>query len=271
MEFVRVKEKLTQEGNNLTILPLKILQPLRVPYDALLVQPVGNMQATGLRIGHVDQDVAIKLYRNLLNKACENDVDLLVTPEYCLPWQLVGEIVETALKPKHNSLWALGCESITLGDLDTLKAEWEQHDIKVLYETPPPQNRDYLCPLVYIFWVNNTGNETHLCILIQFKSEPCKDNIEVDHLYLGNDVYIFGNGENELNFFSLICADVFELTPKQIIDNHKDSLILHIQLNEKPWHPTFTQYRQKLFSVGSNNPVELMCLNWAMGVDFQIK
>jgi len=270
MNFVRVNEKLTNKGNNLTILPLKILQPLRDPYDALLVQPLGTIQATELRIGHTDQNIAVKLYRDLLNHAYEYAVDLVVTPEYCLPWRVVEEIVDTTLKPKHGALWALGCESITPEDLDTYKARWEQQGIKVLYETPPLQNRAYLCPLVYIFWVNdadhNMGNGANLCMLIQFKSVPCGETFEVDHLYLGNDVYIFGNGDNELNFFSLICADVFNFTQDQIQSYHKDSLIVHIQLNEKPWHSDFKQYRNRLFSVGGNNRVELMCLNWATGV-----
>ena len=270
MEFVRVNDKLANEGNSLTILPLKILQPLRAPYDAMLVQPIGTMQATELRIGHADQDTAIKLYRNLLNIAFEHNVDLLVTPEYCLPWQLVEEIVDTELKPKQGALWALGCESITQKELSTFKAKWEEQGIEVLYETPPQQNRAYLCPLIYLFWVqdedNNARNEVNLCMLIQFKSEPCGESVEVDHLYLGNDVYIFGNGANELNFFSLICADVFNITQLQIQEFHRDTLIAHIQLNQKPWHKDFTRYRDLLFSIGSNNPVELMCLNWATGV-----
>ncbi|MBW2737857.1 MAG: hypothetical protein JRE64_03200 [Deltaproteobacteria bacterium] len=266
MEFVRVNEKLTNEGNNLTILPLKILQPLRDPYDALLVQPIGTMQVTEQRIGHNDQNAAVKLYRDLLNHAYEHAVDLVLTPEYCLPWRVVEEIVDTALKPKHGALWALGCESIIPEDLDALKARWEQRGIRVLYETLPQQNKVYLCPLVYIFWVQNADSEANLCMLIQFKSEPCGGTLEVDHLYLGDDVYVFGNGGNELNFFSLICADVFRITKQQIQEYHKDSLIAHIQLNQKPWHPDFTRYRDLLFSVGSNNPIELVCLNWATGV-----
>ena len=268
IEFVGVNEKLTNEGNSLTILPLKILQPLRDPYDALLVQPIGTMQANDYRIGHNDQDAAVKLYRNLLNHACEHAVDLVVTPEYCFPWRVVEEIVDTEKKPKQGALWALGCESITPKELETLKAKWEQQGIRVFYETLRQQNKIYLCPLVYIFWVQNADNEANLCMLIQFKSEPCGGTLEVDHLYRGNDVYVFGNGCNELNFFSLICADVFSFTEQQIQEYHKDSLIAHIQLNQKLWHPDFTRYRDLLFSIGSNNFIELMCLNWATGVSW---
>ncbi len=266
MEFVRVNEKLANEDNSLSVLPLKILQPSRDLYDALLVQPLGTMQSTEQRVGHADQDSAIKLYQDLLNKACEHAVDLVVTPEYCLPWRVVEEIAETNLKPKQGALWVLGCESITPDALEAFKARQLQKSIKVLCETLPQQNKDYFCPLVYVFWVNDASDEPKLCMLIQFKTIPSRVASENDHLYCGNDVYVFGNGGNELNFFSLICADVFEFTEEQIRNNHRDSLILHIQLNEKPWHSDFTQYRNHLFSVGSNNHVELMCLNWATGV-----
>ena len=266
MDFVRASTKLTNEDENLSVLPLKILQPLRDLYDALLVQPLGAMQATEQHIGHVDQDSAVKLYRDLLGKACEHEVDLVVTPEYCLPWQVIEEISETGLKPKLGALWVLGCESIAPDALNAFKAKQTQKNIDVLYETPRQQNKNYFCPLVYVFWTNDANDEPKLCMLIQFKTMPSKTPSENDHLYCGNDVYVFGDEVNEINFFSLICADVFEFTEEQIKNNHRDSLILHIQLNEKPWHPTFTQYRNHLFSVGSNNHVELMCLNWATGV-----
>lgn len=268
MEFVRVNEKLTHGDNNLTILPLKILQPLRDPYDALLVQPIGTMQASENGIGHYDQNSAIKLYRNLLNRACAHTVDLVVTPEYCLPWRIVEEIVDTEIKPKQGALWALGCESIKPKELDALKVKWEEKGLRVLYESISQQNKIFLCPLVYIFWVQQADNNANLCILIQCKSEPCGGTFEVDHLYRGNDVYIFGNGGNELNFFSLICADVFRFTDQQVQEYHQGSLITHIQLNQKPWNSDFTRYRDRLFSIGSNNFIELMCLNWATGVSW---
>ena len=46
MEFVSANKELANEDNNLTILPLKVLQTIRDPYEALLVQPQGVMQAT---------------------------------------------------------------------------------------------------------------------------------------------------------------------------------------------------------------------------------
>lgn len=267
MNFMRVSEKLTGESTCLTLLPLKILQPLRDTYDALFVQPCGDLQATKDGVRNADHAIANKLYLHLLVQSCEQKVDLLVTPEYCVPWSIVEEVVTTNdYRPKQGALWALGCESITLKELSAYKAKWESQGVNVLYETPQSQNKNFLCPLVYVFWVKNTDNEPNICILVQFKSVPCGKIFEVDHLYCGNDVYIFGNGTNELNFFSLICADVFEFTNDQIQNYHNNSLILHIQLNEKPWHTDFTQYRNQLFSVGSNSRVELICLNWATGV-----
>ena len=268
MNFVRVNNKLANEENSLSVVPLKILQPLRDTYDALLVQPLGTMQATEQHIRHADQDSAIKLYKDLLNKASEHAVDLTVTPEYCLPWQILEEISETALNPKQGALWVLGCESITLDALEDFKTRRSLEGIKVIYEVPEAQNKDFLCPLVYVFWVEDAVNEMKLCMLIQFKTVPSGGDFEVDHLYLGNNIYIFGNEGNGLNFFSLICADVFELTDSQIETYHKNSLITHIQLNEKPWHTDFAKYRNRLFSIGSNSNVELMCLNWATGLSW---
>lgn len=266
MDFVRLNDILANEYN-LAPLPLKILQPTRDPYDALFVQPDGTLNAVNGRVSHYNQDTVHDLYKSIIAQAHHESVDLLVTPEYSLPWSIAEDISTSQTQPKEGALWVLGAESITPNQLEEFKASQAQKGITVHCETLSQQNKTYLCPLLYFFWARSGPEaESQLCIFIQFKSVPCGGTFETGNLYLGNTVYLFGDGQNEINFFSLICADVFNFNEGLVQNFHRDALILHVQLNEKPWHNDFSRYRGFLFSVGSNSNVELICLNWATGV-----
>ena len=43
-------------------------------------------------------------------------------------------------------------------------------------------------------------------------------------------------------------------------------MLVHIQLNRRPAYIDYSAYRSRLFSVASNNNVEVICLNWAANV-----
>jgi hypothetical protein len=266
MEFVRVNSLQVAPNISLDLLPLNALKPSREQYTSLYLQPEGLLKASTDGVKYFDTQAAENLYSDLLSKVSADELDLIYTPEYCMPWNVIKKIVRGEISVKKHALWALGSESIQPDELEVFKIFCDTQGVKVFCEELEQQNKSYLCPLVYFFWEKEADGRESLCVLIQFKTFSCGGTFEVDNLYLGSNIYIFGNGNNELNLFTLICADVFEFNDAMIQDNHSDSMIFHIQLNQKPWHKNFKKYRDSLFSVGSNSAVQLTCLNWATDV-----
>ena len=128
--------------------------------------------------------------------------------------------------------------------------------------------RAFIDPLVYLFWAREDDAGTDvLCALVQFKTVGSRDpdHVEKDHLYLGTTIYKFTSATNPIALLGLICSDVFEFEAH--VNQHHDAiLLLHIQLNRTPGHDAYAAYRRRLFEVASNSRVELVCLNWAVGV-----
>lgn len=110
INIVDVEEVLHQR--DLTLCPLHALNPARDPYRAILLQPQGFIEANEARVGHEDAALGHTLCSNFVSIAAQTYSDLAVAPEYCVPWNVVSEIIEGAHRPPVGSLWILGCESI---------------------------------------------------------------------------------------------------------------------------------------------------------------
>ena len=199
--------------------------------------------------------------------------DLVLTPEYSVPWQIFNDIIQGELRPPAGSLWALGFESITPADLRALEDPVATAAQPTILLHEPFDHREesqktFIDPLVYVFWArdDNTGEDV-LCALVQFKTVGSRDaeHVERDHLYLGTRIYKFTSPTNPIALLGLICSDAFEFT-EHVGDHHDSLLILHIQLNQKPGHDAYAAYRRRVYEIASNSRVELLCLNWAAGV-----
>lgn len=273
MNPVQVEVILANRTKPLTLVPLFALQPDREPYHVMLLQPHGFVEVNENRIGHADAARGYNTCRTFLDAASAKHADLVVTPEYCTPWKVVGDIVSGEIRPDEGAIWALGCESITPAELRELGTRIANAgDGIFLYHEPTNQRQEaqkqYIDPLLYVFWAKDQQAASVLCLLVQFKTAPCKDerDIEQTALYLGQDVYVFNRGPSKIRLLGLICSDAFVFTNELIEEYHPNSLILHIQLNPKPAHSDYAAYRARLCSVGSSNNVELLCLNWAQNV-----
>ena len=212
------------------------------------------------------------MYRAFLNDAVASQAQLAITPEYSVPWALITEIIEGTPRPPKGSLWVLGCESTTPSELDTLQiAVNGSAAVRLLHESLEPQKRAqtvFVDPLVFVFWAVDTGGADVLCLLVQFKTVSSRDpdHVELLSLCLGTSVYKFTAHAGDVSLLALICSDAFEFT-NALVDEHCTNLLLvHIQLNPRPAHIDFSAYRSRLFSVASNNNVEVICLNWAANV-----
>jgi hypothetical protein len=193
----------------------------------------------------------------------------VIAPEYSTPWGFVETISSESNRPNTGNIWVLGCESISLSELDALKDKLVSNGLIVHSEEIIQGQKNFLCPLMYVFWVSDHNDELKLFVLFQFKTEPLGGTpVELINMYRGSKIYRFGNLSDEINLFTLICADVFSF--KDVVENHRDSLILHLQLNPSPWNSVFSEYRTNLFEVGSKSHVELVCLNWSKGFSWNV-
>lgn len=250
--------------------PLAVLDPRREPYQALLCQPEGTIHASRARIGNVDQAGAARMHLALLQEAIDRQSQLVVTPEYSVPWAVVDQIARGPLRPPMGALWALGCESITPADLEALRRALG-NDVRLLHEPIDQQQRvqrSFIDPLLYIFWARTQADVPVLCLLVQFKTVPCRDDdhVELLALYLGQDVYRFRNDPPSIQLLGIVCSDAFELNDATVDANCRDTVLLHIQLNQYPGNPVYAAYRSRMYAVASNNNVEVLSLNWAAGV-----
>ena len=248
---------------------LEALNPSVDEYGILLVQPRGEIEASKSRVGNHDQEIAIDQYTKLLEEASERQTDLVVAPEYCIPWNSLKNAINNGHIPGAGCLWALGCESLTIAELESLGDELKDKAY-ILYEdldTEAAKKKSFLDPLAYVFRTKDGNNEDCLVILIQFKTHISIDDerIEGDNLYCGESVYVFGTLGETIRLFSLICSDAFgakEETLKGYLDR---TIILHIQLNPNPRQDTFRSYREHFFKYAKYES-ELICLNWASNI-----
>lgn len=271
IRIVEVEQTLREQAIPLRLTSLQALNPAREPYRTILLQPTGVIEANELRIGHADRKHGHDLCSGFLDSAVQHHADLVVAPEYCVPWTAVEEIVAGRYRPPQGAIWALGCESISPRDLQDLGQRFQAVDHCVfLHEQLDPRQavqRRYVDTLLYVFWAHDQNGQSVLVLLAQFKTVACRDSLDIEQtsLCLGQSVYVFNRAVGNMCLASIICSDAFDFT--EHVDNlHTNCLLIHIQLNPKPAHADYASYRTRLCSVGSNSHVELLCLNWAQNV-----
>ena len=117
-----VQALLTEQERPLSLQSFDALRARPDPYQALLCQPGGTLECSADRIGNLDSNAESHAYRALLRKATDSHADLVLTPEYSVPWLVFDDIIQGRLLPPKGALWALGFESITPTELRALKA-----------------------------------------------------------------------------------------------------------------------------------------------------
>ena len=186
MEIEPVQQILEQQ--DLGAPKLNALIPNVDNYKLLLIQPHGDIEVGPAGVRNFDRDLARAQFGSLLSDAHATQSDLVVTPEYAMPWEILSDAIKNGNTPAPGKLWALGCESIKYAELDAVKAELASHTA-VIYEPLEPDPARFLDPLAYVFVAPTLGGqgETKLCVLIQFKTHPMSDanHFEVNSLQLG--------------------------------------------------------------------------------------
>lgn len=270
MELTLVKDILLDGG--LGVPTLNALIPNVDTYEVLLLQPHGDIEADVSGVRNRNHTLAIDQYDQFLEGANEKQADLVITPEYSMPWSVLETVITDKQGPAHGKLWALGCESIKISELEALKSALAS-EATVIYESLDSASSKFVSPLAYVFKapIIDNLNESRTVILVQFKTEAMggSDDFENSVIQKGTHLYQFGGGDDCIKLVSLICSDAFafeDMIAKKICDS---ALILHIQLNPDPRHVSFLACRQKLLGC-SRDETEILCLNWASDVIMKI-
>jgi len=265
MEIKQVAEVLILEG--LKEPTLNALVPNVDNYTVLLMQPQGRIEASTIGVRNQDRNLALKQYGRFLTDAQQTNADLVITPEYSMPWETLVTAIREGTVPEKGKIWALGCESIRVSDLDNYKRSLSSM-VSVIYEQLDSESSRFVSPLAYVFnapLAEGSGVKTTL--LIQFKTYPMgdSDHFEVSGMQRGTQIYQFGGNNQSLRLVSLICSDAFAFEDSQAALIYDRALILHLQLNPSPRHEEFHECRTKLLRY-SGDATEVLCLNWARDV-----
>lgn len=245
----------------------KALIPNEESYKLLLFQPKGDIEIGDDYIRHRDRHLADLQFRKFLQKAQEAKADLVVSPEYSMPWDVLISEVKADNIPEIGKLWALGCESLAYSQLESIRIQLAGK-AELIYEPLEPEEDRFVCPLAYVFKASALSCPSQLStiILVQFKTYPMGGiDFEINRMQKGTQVYQFGDGLSNLRLISLICSDAFAFKDSHAEIIYSRTLILHIQLNAKPRHNHFRSYRSKIFNFFGDE-TEIICLNWAQNV-----
>jgi len=266
MEIKNISELLASNG--LANPNLNVLIPDANNYSVLLMQPHGDIKASESGVFNQDASFANLQFGEFLRKAKLLEADLVATPEYSMPWATLIQEIASGTTPVDGKIWALGCESILVSQLDDVTKILGDHT-KIIYEQLPSNSNKFVDPLAYIFQTNSLEDPDYrvLTITVQFKthamSEP--DHFEVNGMERGKNIYKFSNSGQSNHLVSLICSDVLAFQDNHALEIHEKALILNLQLNRDPRHSLFLQCRERLLRY-SNVNTEIICLNWASDV-----
>lgn len=210
-------------------------------------------------------DESYLLFYELILKAKSENTDILLTPEYSFPFQVLTNIIKEKLYPKVGQLWCLGCEGIETDNFEKLIEIYEKEGVTVIkYALEKAKMNNFIDTLIYLF-VDDSGKPY---ILPQLKTTVSSDkDMECEEFGMskGNVIFKFGKGEcNQL--CSIICSDSLNLrliTIESLISGSENLILLHPQLNPKPRHHDFARLRNILYSNSECNNLIYITTNWS--------
>ena len=101
MQIVNVTYVLAAHG--LAAPTFNALVPNESNYTALLMQPPGQIEASVGGVRNRDRGLALLQYGKFLDDARESQADLVVTPEYSIPWEVLVQAIKAGTFPQPES------------------------------------------------------------------------------------------------------------------------------------------------------------------------
>ena len=239
-------------------------------FSLLKLQPRAVLQYDNLGPRCTEESFVSKC-RVALQCAKNEYTDLVLFPEYCMPYSLLKEIIcDETQWPDETKLWCLPCQAISTREFfDFLDAADKKERVLVLNRAcltgRSYHPRFFVNALFYCFVVRQNNAKT-LILLPQLKLHAMRDPnymCESIGLTTGSVIYCFEG--DDICLFSLLCADVYydELSWAKLMKQagRCSLVILHPQLNGNPREPSFSRIRKDMMS--QNNPSLYITCNWA--------
>ena len=267
MEKVPVEGKLSELG--LTIVDLKVLVPDDALYSTMFIQPEGKIFADATCVRNESQGSSSAKFMRFLRLSKDEQVDLVVSPEYSCPWKELLQAIDNDILPGEGKLWVLGCESVKPGELAKYKSM--RPNVFWIYENVVASSgHNFLSPVCYIFKAKDGKNRVKTVVLVQFKGSCISDSprfFERNNMISGKNRYVIKNkAASSIRLSTLICADSLDFIVDEFDDTFREPYIfLHLQLNEDPRNDSFRRYRESAFK-DDRATKEFICVNWARGI-----
>lgn len=275
--MLEIKSNFWNENGRTLLKPdIKCLRQDHELYKTLLMQLVGKIEydTEGIRIA--DKYVADAKFNFFIDKALEENVDMVITPEYSCPWVNIELFINENKLPSENNIWIVGCQSIKPNEFKDL-TDRHQDVIWIFEEALIEQNLNenkFFDPVCYLFKTRNTLDEIKNVIIVQFKTCNSAEIWERDNFIQGHIFYVIDNRVNSTRLVTLICSDTLQNIDFNTINDgyflNQPLLLIHIQLNQKPFDSSYKKYRNNIYSYGNKDDYnkEVICLNWARGVTY---
>jgi hypothetical protein len=215
----------------------------------------------------------MRLCFDTLSTAKSEAVDLLITPEYSFPYEVIIEICSNeAYKPEYGKLWCICCQGIKVSLFkEYLKKIQDKEKIILIDDALATTTyRKFVNAMFYIF----TDKEKNIFMIPQIKTEAMGDPMlkcEGVGLSIGNVIYKIGKTTvNQVS--TIICADVFkynsgDLNHHNIKTANEHLILLHPQLNRKPRHPDFSRMRNTVYATDHFKDMIYITSNWALDTE----
>lgn len=213
--------------------------------------------------------------RALLQQAKRGNYDLVLFPEYCVSYGLLGQVArDDSMWPGDKKLWVLPCQGITCDGFDGCLKEFETLPNVFLLETAVKERnvnkKQFVTAMFYCFRTYR-GDVPVLCLVPQLKTHPMADSechCEQPGMSTGNVIFTLNK-----RLITLLCADSLnnEITWQSFQKNGltNEFVILHPQLNSKPKDHDFSRLRREMYNHGQ--PCAIVTCNWAAGTTLSSK
>lgn len=220
---------------------------------------------------YVDEEYQYNQIKRFLEKAIEENVELVITPEAAVPFRIIQDIINNVLTPGSGSLWCLCVQGLEKKFFKAFIVDLKQSkEVELVIEDDIQiEYKHHVNALFYIF-LNNQGK---LTIVIQLKMASMRDvNFENENMHLsrGSTLYIIDldGSENTKNILvSLICADVFQCNSEELIHNigNCSPILIHMQMNPKPFHENMVEFRNDFLKSRCISKQQYIVANWGKG------
>ncbi|AIQ73001.1 hypothetical protein [Paenibacillus odorifer] len=243
-------------------------EPIKVLQWQCQSEPVADLQKG---VFTTDPLFIIKAIE-FIQLAKETNSDLVLTPEYSFPNEVLDTIVRTPeIWPRKGALWCLSMQGSTIKEFSEKLELWTATGriliVKDAWERL--SSRSFIDSLVYLF----ITDDNNLCVIPQFKTSHMSERMneyESGRLSTSDLIYVFdlvGSSHDLNRFMSIICSDALCIEPKDILNFTvgKNLTLFHAQLNHKPRDSTFRAFRDYFLDRDHGRDIRIITLNWADG------